>query len=168
MSDKCDASLRDGTLVRHRSNGYQGTIEGTTSIKACFTRGGAALPMLVTKEIFQYRISVAGESMRRIAPLEDLEILDAAAEINCVACQKPFHSKPGLLGKPCGHCACGGWICPVCLACQTAEAAQDKATRCTHQQKRMLRKFANDKKRSGRDTRSKDGIKKPKTKETIG
>jgi hypothetical protein len=123
--------------------------------------------MLVTKEIFQYRISVAGESMRRIAPLEDLEILDAAAEINCVACQKPFHSKPGLLGKPCGHCACGGWICPVCLACQTAEAAQDRTTSCAQQRKRMLRKFANDKKASGRASPSKEAS-RTKTKGTIG
>jgi hypothetical protein len=168
MSDKSDGSLRDGTLVRHKSKGYQGTIEGTTSIKACFTRGGAALPIPMSKEIFQYRISVAGESMRQIAPLEDLEILDAAAEINCVACQKPFHTKPGLLGKPSGRCACGGWICPVCLACQTAEAAQDKTTSCTHQRKRMLRKLASDKKGSGRDSRLKDGIKDSKTKKTIG
>jgi hypothetical protein len=168
MSDKSNASLRDGTLVRHKSKGYQGTIEGTTSIKACFTRGGAALPIPMSKEIFQYRISVAGESMRQIAPLEDLEILDAAAEIDCVACQKPFHTKPGLLGKPCGRCACGGWICPVCLACQTAEAAQDRTRSCTHQRKRMLRKLANDKKGSGRDSRLKGGIKHSKTKETIG
>ena len=168
MSDKSDASLRDGTLVRHKSKGYQGTIEGTTSIKACFTRGGAALPITMTKETFQYRISVPGESMRQIAPLEDLEILEAAAEINCVACQKPFHTKPGLLGKPGGRCACDGWICPVCLACQTAEAAQDKARGCTHQRKRMLRKSTNDKKRSGRDLRLKDGIKPSKTKETTG
>ncbi len=148
MSDKHEDSLRDGTLVRHKSRGYEGKIEGTTSIKACFTRGGATLPMPATKETFQYRISVAGESMRQIAPLEDLEILDAAAEVNCVACHKRFHTKPGLLGKPCGRCACGGWICPACMACQTEEAAQNKATGCIHQRKRFLRKFANGKKAS--------------------
>ena len=153
MSDKGDASLRDGTLVRHKSKGYQGRIEGTTSIKECFTKGGAALLMPMTKEIFQYRILVAGESMRQIAPLEDLEILDAAVEINCVACQKPFYTKPGLLGKPCGRCVCGGWICPVCMACQTAEAAQNKATSCIHQRKRISRKLADDKKGSGRHLR---------------
>ncbi len=147
MSDKRDISLRDGTLVRHKNKGYQGTIEGTTSIKACFTSGGAALPIPATKETFQYRISVAGESMRQVAPLEDLEILDAAAEVNCVACHSSFYTKPGLLGKPCGRCACGGWICPTCMACQTEEAAQNKATACIHQRKRFLRKSANQKKK---------------------
>ena len=34
------ASLQDGTLVRHKTIGYQGTIEGKTEIKTCFTRGG--------------------------------------------------------------------------------------------------------------------------------
>jgi hypothetical protein len=148
MSDKLDASLRDGTLVRHKDKGYQGKIEGTTSIKACFTRGGVLLQAPVTKEIFQYRILVAGELMRQIAPLEDLEVLDAVEEINCVACHKRFYTKPGLVGKPCGRCACGGWICPVCTACQTEEAAQNKATGCTHQRKRFLKKLANDKKTS--------------------
>ncbi len=146
MSDKRDVSLRDGTLVRHKNKGYQGTIEGTTSIKACFTRGGAAVQPSLSKETFQYRISVAGESMRQVAPLEDLEILDAAAETNCVACHRAFYTKPGLLGKPCGRCACGGWICPVCMACQTEEAARNQATGCTQQRKRFLRKVANGKK----------------------
>jgi hypothetical protein len=146
MSDKLAAGLRDGTLVRHKDRGYEGKIEGTTSIKACFTRRGASLQGPATKEIFQYRISVAGEAMRQIAPLEDLEILDAATEISCVACQKSFYTKPGLAGKPCGRCACGGWICPVCMTCQTEEAAQNKATACIHQRKRFSRKLANDKK----------------------
>ncbi len=150
MSDKHEAILRDGTVVRHKNKGYQGKIEGTTAIKACFTRGGAALQVAMTKETFQYRISVAGESMRHIAPLEDLEILDAAVEINCVACHRCFYTKPGLLGKPCGRCACGGWICPVCMACQTEEAAQNQVTGCVHQRKRLLRKLANEKKTSAR------------------
>ena len=34
-------SLQDGTLVRHKVIGYQGTIEGKTEIKTCFTRGEA-------------------------------------------------------------------------------------------------------------------------------
>ena len=141
MSDKLEMTLRDGTLVRHRSHGYQGKIEGTTSIRACFTKGGAALQPAASKETFQYRISVAGESMRQIAPLEDLEVLEAVAEIICVACHKQFQSKPGLVGKPCGHCSCGNWICPVCLACQTEEAAKSKATACLHQRKRMSKKI---------------------------
>ena len=64
MSDKTETTLRDGTLVRHRSNGYQGKIEGTTSIRACFTRGGTSVQTATSKETFQYRILVAGESMR--------------------------------------------------------------------------------------------------------
>ena len=140
MSDKSEMTLRDGTLVRHRSNGYQGKIEGTTSIRACFTRGGASVQAAASKEAFQYRILIAGELMRQVAPLEDLEILEAAAEITCVACQKQCETKPGLLGKPCGHCACGNWICPVCMACQTEEAAKNKATACLHQRKRLSKK----------------------------
>jgi hypothetical protein len=79
--------------------------------------------------------------MRQVAPLEDLEVLEAAAEITCVACHKQFQSKPGLMGKPCGHCVCGNWICPVCLACQTEEAAKNKATACLHQRKRFSKKI---------------------------
>jgi hypothetical protein len=148
MSHKLDESLRDGSLVRHKDKGYQGKIEGTTSIKACFTRGGASLQASMTKETFQYRISIAGESIRQIAPLEDLEVLDAAEEINCVACHERFYTKPGVVGKPSGRCACGGWICPLCMACQTEEAAQNKETVCTYQRKRFL-KLANSKKISG-------------------
>jgi hypothetical protein len=148
MSHKLDESLRDGTLVRHKDKGYQGKIEGTTSIKACFTRNGTSLQAPVTKETFQYRISIAGESIRQIAPLEDLEVLDAAGDIDCVACHQRFYTKPGVVGKPCGRCACGGWICPVCMACQTEEAAQNKETGCVYQRKRFL-KLANNKKTSG-------------------
>lgn len=149
MSDAPTSSLRDGTLVRHKDRGYQGAIEGTTSIKACFTQKGAPLVMPLSKEMFQYRIVVAGEVMRQIAPLEDLQVLDAAAVIECVACHKPFCTKPALVGKPNGRCVCEGWICPVCLACQTKEAAQNKATACVQQRKRFLRKVANSKKTLG-------------------
>ena len=142
MPDKLEATLRDGTLVRHKNTGYQGKIEGTTSIKSCFTRGGASLHSLVTKETFQYRIMVAGVSMRQVAPLEDLEVLDAAAAIICAACEKSFYTRPGLAEKPGGRCACGGWICPLCMACQTQEAAQNKATSCTSQRRRFQRKLA--------------------------
>ena len=70
-------SLQDGTLVRHKVIGYQGTIEGKTEIKTCFTRGGSVLAIPPAKETFQYRVVVNGETMRHIAPAEDLEILDA-------------------------------------------------------------------------------------------
>ena len=147
MPEKVEISLRDGTLVRHKQRGYEGKIEGTTAIKACFTKGGTLLSVPITKEAFQYRISVSGESMRQIAPIDDLEILDATAEIVCVRCHKTFHTKPGLAGKPGGRCTCGRWICPVCMGCQTDEAAQVKATSCTHQRKRLLKKLAAEKKK---------------------
>jgi hypothetical protein len=146
MAEKIDISLRDGTLVRHKKKGYEGKIEGTTGIKACFTRGGVLLEVPVTKEAFQYRVVVNGESMRYIAPVEDLEILDAATSIVCVRCHKSFYTKPGVTGKAAGRCACGGWICPVCMGCQTEDATKDKATSCTNQRKRFLKKLANDNK----------------------
>ena len=146
MSEKVEISLRDGTLVRHKQRGYEGKIEGTTAIKACFTKGGVLLATPIAKEPFQYRISVNGESLRYIAPIDDLEILDAVVQILCVRCHKAFHTKPGLAGKPCGRCACGGWICPVCMGCQSEEAAADKKVSCAHQRKRFLRKLAAEKK----------------------
>ena len=76
MLDKIQVSMADGTLVRHKTNGYEGKIDDITEIKACFTRGGALLATPLTKEPFQYRVVVAGESMRHIAPAEDLEILE--------------------------------------------------------------------------------------------
>ena len=139
-------SLRDGTLVRHKNRGYEGKIEGTTAIKACFTRGGASPEAANSKEAFQYRVVVSGETMRYIAPLDDLEIIDAAAAIICMRCNKNFNSKPGVAGKACGRCACGGLICPVCLSCQSEEAANNKATSCVPQRKRLLKKAAADKK----------------------
>ncbi len=135
-------SLQDGTLVRHKVMGYQGTIEGRTEIKTCFTRGGIVLTMPLAKETFQYRVVVSGESMRHIAPAEDLEIIDAMAEIVCFRCHYAFRSKPGILDKAGGRCQCGGWICPACMACQTAESSEP----CVKQRKRMLKKLANEKK----------------------
>ncbi len=140
MTDRLDHSLRDGTLVRHKKKGYEGKIEGTTAIKTCFTRDGVSLEAPGSKEAFQYRIFVNGESMRYIAPFEDLEILDSVEAIICVRCHKSFYTKPGLTDKPCGRCACGAWICPVCLGCQSEEAAKDKTTSCANQRKRFLRK----------------------------
>jgi hypothetical protein len=146
MVEKIEISLRDGTLVRHKMMGYEGRIEGTTAIKTCFTRGGILLAAPVTKESYQYRVAVTGAPMRYIAPVDDLEILDAATSIICLACQKPFYSRPGLVGKACGRCACGGWICPSCLACQSEDAVKDKQKPCINQRKRFLKKIANDKK----------------------
>jgi hypothetical protein len=145
MSATNNVNLRDGSLVRHKQKGYEGKIEGTTAIKACFTRGGALMEPPFSKEAFQYRVAVSGESTRYIAPIEDLEILDAVAELVCVRCAKPFHTKPGVEGKAGGRCACGGWICPVCLGCQSEEASEDKATSCANQRKRFLKKLATEK-----------------------
>jgi hypothetical protein len=140
--------LEDGTVVRHKSAGYQGLIEGTTEIKTCFTRGGAHLVMPTTKELFQYRVVVAGEPMRHIAPSEDLEILEETAAVVCFRCQTSFRSKPGIVGKAGGHCLCGGLICPSCLACQAEDvvSAKGKKTGCLQQRKRFVRKLANEKK----------------------
>jgi len=140
MAANIEINLRDGTWVRHKTKGYEGKIEGTTAIKACFTRGGALIETPISKEPFQYRVVVNGESMRFIAPCEDLEILDAATAIPCVRCQQSFYTKPGLVGKAGGRCVCGGWICPVCLGCQSEEAANDKTTSCLDQRKRFLKK----------------------------
>jgi hypothetical protein len=137
-------SLQDGTLVRHKTIGYQGTIEGTTEIKICFTRGGTLLAIPPTKEAFQYRVAVSGESMRHIAPAEDLEILDAMTEVICFRCHYAFRTKPGALDKAGGRCQCGGWICPACMACQTPEASEQSP--CLKQRKRTVKKLANDKK----------------------
>jgi hypothetical protein len=144
MADRIKISLQDGTLVRHKNQGYQGKIEGITEIKACFTRAGVALAASLAKEPFQYRVVVAGDSMRHIAPAEDLEILDAAAEIVCFSCHKGFRSKPGLVDKPGGRCECGGWICPACLACQIidTDSPQGKASSCSKHRKRLVKKLA--------------------------
>lgn len=146
MEEKHEVSLRDGTVVRHKNKGYQGKIEGTTAIKACFTRGGMLLDAPMSKEAFQYRVVVNGEAARCIAPAEDLEILDAPAAIVCVRCQKSFITKPGLVGKPAGRCACGGWICPACQACSAEDISEDKKKGCVDQRKRFVRKNASLKK----------------------
>lgn len=148
MAEKIDVILRDGTLVRHKIIGYEGKVEGTTAIKTCFTKGGALQVLPATKEAFQYRVAVSGLSMRYIAPIEDLEIIDAATEIKCIRCHKSFYSKPGLTGKAGGRCACGRWICPVCMGCQSEELDNDKKSACADQRKRFIKKAANEHKHS--------------------
>ena len=75
MADKTRPTLADGTFIRHKTKGYEGKIEGITEIKSCFTREGTPSPPSLNKEPFQYRVVVTGESMRRIAPVEDLEVI---------------------------------------------------------------------------------------------
>jgi len=108
MSERrVEVKLQDGTLIRHKVAGYEGRIEGTTAIKTCFTARGELLIYPTTKQLFQYRVVVKGEPMRRIAPAEDFEILDGVVEIICPRCQSSFKSKPGLADKPGGRCQCG-------------------------------------------------------------
>ncbi len=146
--NKVEIKLQDGTLIRHKVAGYEGRIEGTTQIKSCFTRGGELLAHPTTKELFQYRVMVEGESLRRIAPAEDFEILDGVVEVICSKCDGSFQSKPELAGKPRGRCLCGGWICPTCLACQDVneEAAKSRRSPCPKQQKRLAARLAIQKK----------------------
>ena len=146
--NKVEIKLQDGTLIRHKVAGYEGRIEGTTQIKTCFTRGGELLAHPTTKELFQYRVMVEGQSLRRIAPAEDFEILDGVVEVICSKCDGSFQSKPELAGKPRGRCLCGGWICPTCLACQVVndEAAQSRRSPCPNQQKRIAARLAMQKK----------------------
>ena len=58
--------IENDTLVRHKILGYEGLVDGQTSMKLIFTgeRGCA----------FQYRIKIFGQDKRFIAPEEDLEI----------------------------------------------------------------------------------------------
>jgi hypothetical protein len=144
MSQETDTiRLEDGTLIRHKMMGYEGRIDGTTAIKDCFTSGGTSLHKPGTKETFQYRVAVSGESIRRIAPAEDLEILEPILQIVCSRCNFAFQSKHAAENKPAGRCPCGSWICPACLACNDTRL-------CPHERKRLLRKLnKNNKVRAG-------------------
>ncbi len=134
-----EVKLQDGTLIRHKVVGYEGRIDGTTALKICFTQKGESLGNSNTKQMFQYRVLVEGEIMRRIAPVEDMEVLEGVMEIVCPGCHSPFRSKPGRANKPGGRCQCGGWICPFCSTCQ------DTAP-CAKQRLRLARKLAPKKK----------------------
>ena len=101
MSERIDPiKLQDGTLIRHKVAGYQGRIDGTTEIKTCFTARGELLVKFNAKQTFQYRVAIKGESMRRIAPSEDLEILDGVVEIICPCCHSSFQSKDSKAALP--------------------------------------------------------------------
>lgn len=128
-----EVKLKDGTLIRHKVIGYEGRTDGTTALRACFTRLGGPLGNSPFKENFQYRVLIAGEAIRRIAPLEDLEILEASEVVICAACQCAFDTKPGYPNKFGGLCSCGGWICPSCWRCQATAP-------CPKQRLRLMRK----------------------------
>jgi hypothetical protein len=141
MSDaREEVKLQDGTLIRHRVAGYEGRIDGITSLKVSFTQKGESLGIAINnKQSFQYRVLVQGEIMRRIAPMEDLEILEGAAEVTCSGCRASFQSRPGYANKPGGRCGCGHWICPSCLVCREKPP-------CAKQRLRLVRKMAAQKK----------------------
>jgi len=148
MSERrVEVELQDGTLIRHKVAGYEGRIEGTTEIKSCFTLRGELLVSPTPKQLFQYRVVVKGESLRRIAPAEDLEVLDGVVEVICPGCHCSFQSKPGLADKPRGRCQCGGWICPICLACQDMnDEPKSRPSPCRKQRKRLDSRMAMQKK----------------------
>ena len=61
--------FEDGSLVRHNKTGYEGLIDGQTSLRLWFTGN---------KECkFQYRVKFPGQEKRLIAPEEDLTLLKA-------------------------------------------------------------------------------------------
>ena len=132
-------ALQTGTRIRHKTAGYEGRIDGTSAIQACFTDGGKSLGSAISKHTFQYRVAIAGESLRRIAPAEDLEIVEQATKVICPSCGHTFHTKLSCEGKPPGRCRCGGWICPVCLSCRSVDEAGKKA--CVSEGKRLSKKL---------------------------
>jgi hypothetical protein len=101
------------------------------------------MPTTVSKEKFQYRVIVRGEKMRRIAPVRDLEVLDATTtvEVACSNCQTTFSGSASVNDKPGGICECGGWICPECLLCQVSKEARAEGSteECPNQRKRLLK-----------------------------
>jgi hypothetical protein len=140
MSDaREEVKLQNGTLIRHRVAGYEGRIDGITTLKVCFTHKGESLGNAVNKQAFQYRVLVPGEIMRRIAPIEDLEALESVTEMVCSGCHASFLSRPGYANKPGGRCDCGGWICPSCLICRDTPS-------CAKQRLRLVRKLGSKKK----------------------
>ena len=146
--NRVEVKLENGTLIRHKVAGYEGRIDGTTEIQKCFTLRGELLPYPTGKDLFQYRVMIKGESLRRIAPADDFEILETFVEVICPACHYSFQSKPGLADKPRGRCQCGGWICPTCLACQAMneEPAKSRRSPCLKQRKRQATRLAMQKK----------------------
>ena len=78
-----EENLRDGTLVQHKVEGYKGYVDGITRIKELFTERGQPLDNPKSNQTFQYRIVLEGESLRRIAPAADIEILEEIGAKSC-------------------------------------------------------------------------------------
>lgn len=91
-TDPVRPTLADGTLVRHKTAGYVGRIQGVTGIQACFTSRGA--PLRKSDEQFQYRVVVSGEILRRIAPADDLEIVKEEVKTETPPSTPPHPRKP--------------------------------------------------------------------------
>jgi hypothetical protein len=146
-----EITLTDGTVVRHKASGYRGLIDGTTALQNCFTNKGLALTLPVITETFQYRIAVAGEKLRRVAPARDLEVVavEKSTEVTCLSCQTVFLSRPGMLNKIGGKCECGSWICPACLVCAapSAKASKGALAACTRQRNRIVKQQSNHKRK---------------------
>jgi hypothetical protein len=144
-----EARLENGTRIRHKTVGYTGLIDGTTEIRQCFTIAGKMVVGSSSRQTFQYRVAVAGESLRRVAPMEDLEVVDGVTEVVCHNCKISFQSKPGVSGKARGRCSCGEWICPTCLSCQSTGAEVKKAgtPSCLRERRRLVTKLAKGKKK---------------------
>ena len=90
--------IENDTLVKHKILGYEGLIDGQTSLKMLFTgeRGVA----------FQYRIKVLGLDKRFIAPEEDLVLGNKDKEKEM---QSKFKKAPGSKkskGRVGIFCAC--------------------------------------------------------------
>jgi hypothetical protein len=149
-----ETTLTDGTIVRHKVSGYRGQIDGTTALQNCFTNKGLALTVPAIAETFQYRIAVAGEKLRRVAPARDLEVVavEQRTEIACLSCGTVFLTRPGVLNKVGGKCECGSWICPACLVCTAPSVKATKGARviCAGQRNRMAKQQANHKRKKAR------------------
>jgi hypothetical protein len=59
--------FEDGSLVKHKKTGYEGIIDGQTSLKLWFTGNKDCK--------FQYRVKFPETDKRLIAPEEDLTLL---------------------------------------------------------------------------------------------
>lgn len=61
--------FEDNTLVKHKKLGYEGLIDGQTNLRILFTGKKDC--------VFQYRIKIANQDKRFVAPKEDLKMLKA-------------------------------------------------------------------------------------------
>lgn len=104
--------IDEGTVVRHKKEGWLGYVGGVTKIKACFTGETTAT------DDYQIRIFLKQKSEKPvICPEQDLEILPKISPndgrwTHCYICKSP-------LGPGTPKCKkCNDWyICWWCEAC---------------------------------------------------